>query len=86
MRALALALGAAGVAAIVRAIWSERQMQRHRRPGVTYAQVTLRRDGAWRRADLFDDEGLALQRQASKWGVIGIGFVVLGLAAFALSR
>jgi hypothetical protein len=51
------------------AIYNERRMQRHRQPGVTYAQVTFRRDGGWRRTDLFTDEGLKYQRRASGFGV-----------------
>jgi len=53
-------------------------MQRHRQPGVSYAQVTWRRDGGWRRADLFTPEGLAHQKLASRYGLMG---VLLWLAA-----
>ena len=72
-----LALGSFGVA-----IAFERRMQRHRQPGVTYADVTLRRDGAWRRADLFTPEGLALQRQASRFGLLGALFAAAALVAW----
>ena len=64
------------------AIAFERRMQHHRQPGVTYADVTLRRDGAWRRADLFTPEGLALQRQASRFGLLGALFAVAALIAW----
>jgi hypothetical protein len=70
---------AGGIAAIVWAVVNERRMQRHRRPGVSYRQVTLRRDGAWRREDLFTPEGLRYQRQASRWGVMGAGVLVVAI-------
>jgi hypothetical protein len=72
-------LVAGGVIALVWAVLNERRMQRHRRPGVSYAQVTLRRDGGWRRQDLFTDEGLRYQRQASRWGVSGALMLVMAL-------
>lgn len=61
----------AGLGSLARAVVNERRMQRHRQPGVTWWQVTWRRDGGWRREDLFTPEGLACQRQASKWGLTG---------------
>ena len=60
-----------GLFALALAVHNERRMQKHRRPGVTYGQVTWRRDGGWRRSDLFTDEGLAYQRAAAKWGITG---------------
>ena len=67
------------------AVFHERRMHRHRQPGVTYAQATFRRDGAWRRADIFTPEGLRHQRLASSFGVPGALLWLLGLIAFALS-
>jgi len=72
-------LGFLAVASFGIAIGFERRMQRHRQPGVTYADVTLRRDGAWRRADLFTPEGLALQKQASRFGLLGALFAMAAL-------
>jgi hypothetical protein len=48
---------------------------------VTYAQATFRRDGAWRRADLFTPTGLAFQKQASRYGVLGALLWILALIA-----
>jgi hypothetical protein len=76
---ISLLLALAGVWALARAEDNERRMQRHRRPGVSYREVTLRRDGAWRRSDLFAPEGLAYQRQASKWGVTGALLLLLAV-------
>ena len=75
-------LALAGVALLGAAVVAERRMQRHRLPGVTYAQVTLRRDGGWRRADLFSPEGLRHQRRASLCGVTGAALLVASLAAW----
>lgn len=72
----------AGVGALAWAVVNERRMQRHRQPGVTYGQVTWRRDGAWRREDLFTPEGLTYQRRASRWGLAG---AVLLLCAVLLA-
>jgi len=63
------------------AIVNERRMHRHRQPGVTYAQATFRRDGGWRRADLFTDEGLRFQRRAATLGVTGTALWVAALLA-----
>ena len=63
------------------AVVNERRMHRHRQPGVTYAQATFRRDGGWRRTDLFTDEGLRYQRQASRYGVTGAALWILALLA-----
>jgi hypothetical protein len=75
-------LAAAGVASAALAIRGERRMQRHRQPGVGYAAVTFRRDGGWRRADLFTAEGLRYQRQASRFGATAAGLWLLALAAW----
>ena len=63
------ALAIAGTLLMGVAIYNERRMQRHRQPGVTYAQVTFRKDGGWRRTDLFTGEGLRYQRRASGFGI-----------------
>lgn len=81
----ALVLGAAGVIMVGMGIWHERMMQRHRQPGITYAQVTWRRDGGWRRADLFTETGLKHQRQASGWGFPGLALIVIALLVSALT-
>lgn len=67
------------------AIYNERRMHRHRQPGVTYAQATFRRDGGWRRKDLFTDAGLRFQRRASGYGVPAALLWLLGIIAFTLS-
>lgn len=75
-------LGAAGSAAAVAAIWCERRMHRHRRPGVTYFAATWRRDGGWSRDGLFLPEGLIWQRRAARFGVSAAALWVLGLGAW----
>ena len=77
-------LAALGVIALGIAVGYERAMQRHRQPGVTYSQVTLRRDGGWRRADLFTDAGLRYQRRASSFGVAGAVLLLASLLAYVL--
>jgi hypothetical protein len=72
-----LSAGSFGVA-----IYHERRMQRHRQPGVGYREVTLRRDGGWRRTDLFTPAGLAHQRQASRFGLLGIVLALASLIAW----
>ena len=72
----------AGTVAAAIAVVHERRMQRHRQPGVDYRTVTLRRDGGWRRADLFTPEGLAHQRNASRWGVTAAALWLVALAAW----
>jgi len=57
-------------------------MHRHRQPGITYARATYRVDGGWRRADLFTPEGLAFQRKASRYGVMGAALWVLALIVY----
>jgi len=74
-----VALIAVGIAAEIEAVYHERMMQRHRRPGVSYWSATLRRDGGWRRSDLFNDEGLSHQRRAATWGMTGVALILAGL-------
>lgn len=71
----------AGTLLMAVAIYHERRMHRHRQPGVTYAEATFRRDGGWRRNDLFTPEGLRHQRLASGFGVPGALLWLLGLIA-----
>ena len=73
---------ALGTCAAVYAIVCERRMQRHRQPGVGYWQATLRRDGGWRREDLFQPEGLRIQRLASRYGILAAGLWLASLAAW----
>jgi hypothetical protein len=80
VQAVAAAIAAAlGIGAAAVAIYHERQMQRHRQPGVTYGAVTWRRDGAWRRSDLFTPQGLAHQARAAKFGFLAVASWVLAL-------
>jgi hypothetical protein len=79
---LLLALAGTTVASL--ALWNERRMQRHRQPGVSYASVTFRRDGAWRRRDLFTDEGLLYQARAARFGVAAATLWGLALLAWVL--
>ena len=75
-------LAGAGVVSTGAAIVFERRMQRHRQPGVSYRDVTLRKDGGWRRADLFTPEGLALQRRAARFGWLGAALWIVALAVW----
>ncbi|HEY0997706.1 MAG TPA: hypothetical protein VGD77_17075 [Gemmatimonadaceae bacterium] len=77
-------LAAAGVMLLVTAVACERRMHRHRQPGVSYADATLRLDGGWRRPDLFTAEGLRLQRRASRCGVTGAGLLLASLALWVV--
>lgn len=81
LAAIPIALGIGGAVSMAIAVFSERRMHRHRQPGVTYAQATFRRDGGWRRADLFSPAGLQYQRQASRYGVLGALLWILALIA-----
>lgn len=81
MLAASLAIG--GTILMGVAVYNERRMQRHRQQGVTYAQATFRRDGGWRRAELFTPEGLRHQRLASGFGVPGALLWVAALVARA---
>ena len=82
--AIPLALGIAGVASMAIAVFNERRMHRHRQSGVTYVQATFRRDGGWRRTDLFTPAGLAFQKQASRYGVLGALLWILALIGFIM--
>lgn len=75
-------LAAVGVAALGVGISFERRMHRHRQPGVSYRRATFRRDGGWRRSDLFTPVGLQLQRKASLWGMTGTLLLVASVAAW----
>lgn len=79
---VAVGFGVAGVAALTMAVVHERRMQAHRRDGVSYKAATLRRDGGWRREDLFAAEGLVHQRQASRFGVAGAVLLIAGVIAW----
>jgi hypothetical protein len=79
---LSATLFALGVCAFAVAIRHERLMQRHRQPGVSYREVTMRRDGGWRHADFFTPEGLAHQRRASTFGILGVVLWIAALAAW----
>ncbi|MFN2563889.1 MAG: hypothetical protein ABR499_02600 [Gemmatimonadaceae bacterium] len=68
-----------GVVLLGAAVVHERRMQAHRQPGVTYAQATLRRDGGWRRGDLFTEAGLRHQRRASLCGITGAASLVASI-------
>jgi hypothetical protein len=63
------------------AVFHERRMHRHRQPGVTYTQATFRKDGGWRRKDLFTPAGLHNQHRASRYGVLGLLLWILALVA-----
>ena len=77
-------LAGLGVFTLGLAVACERAMQRHRQPGVSYRAVTLRKDGGWRRTDLFTDTGLRYQRRASSFGVIGAVLLLASLLAYVL--
>ena len=79
-------LAAAGFFSVGVAVAFERRMQRHRQPGVSYRDVTLRKDGGWRRADLFTTEGLELQRRAARFGWLGAVLWLIALAAWVVQR
>jgi len=76
--------GVAGTVCASLAVRNERRMQRHRQPGVGYAAVTFRRDGGWRRADLFTPQGLEYQALASRFGLAGAALWGLALLAWVL--
>lgn len=73
-----------GLVAVIVAVTNERRMQRHRRPNVSYADVTFRRDGAWRRKDLFDAQGLVYQRRAAASGMLAAACWLTAIVAWAL--
>lgn len=82
--ALTVALFALGACAFVLAVRQERLMHRHRQPGVSYGAATMRVDGGWRRDDLFTAEGLAHQRRASRFGLIGAASWILALLSWVI--
>lgn len=84
MSLVPLVIGTLGTLSMGIAVYNERRMQRHRQPGVTYGQATFRRDGGWRNTALFTETGLAHQRQASRYGVIGAALWVVALGAWLL--
>ena len=75
----------AGIVSIAYAIVWERRMQKHRRPGIGYWQVTLRRDGGWRREEFFKPEGLRHQRLASRFGLTAAVLWLLGLVLWMVA-
>jgi hypothetical protein len=77
-------LAIAGVVCLAIAVSCERAMHRHRQPGVTYMDATLRRDGGWRRTDLFTEAGLRHQRRASMFGALGTVLLVAALLVYVL--
>ena len=77
-------LAAAGGILLAVAIVHERRMHAHRQPGVTYAQATLRRDGGWRRRELFTDAGLRHQRRASLCGISGAVLLLASLLTWVI--
>lgn len=79
---VASTIAVAGVASLATAVSYERRMHRHRQPGVSYVEATLRKDGGWRRSDLFTPVGLQLQRKASLWGVTGGVLLLASIAAW----
>jgi hypothetical protein len=82
--ALTAAVGLLGVVFMVIAVVNERRMHQYRQPGVTYAAATFRRDGGWRRAELFTEEGLAFQRKAARNGVIGGALWIVALFVYVI--
>jgi hypothetical protein len=77
-----LGLALLAVSFLVAAIVHERRMHAHRQPGVSYGQATFRRDGGWRRKDLFTDVGLRHQQRASLYGITGVALLVASLLAW----
>lgn len=73
-----------GTASMLVAVWNERMMHRHRQPGVDYLAVTMRRDGGWRRTDLFTPAGLRHQAKAARFGVIGLALWIAALVVWVL--
>ena len=82
--AVAGSLALAGALAAAAAVVSERRMQRHRQPGVSYRDATLRKDGGWRRGELFTAEGLRHQARASRFGVMAAALWLLAVAAWVV--
>jgi hypothetical protein len=84
--ALAAGFALAGLGATVVAVFNERRMHRHRQPGVSYGAATFRRDGGWRRTDLFTSDGLRYQREAARWGWTGALLWILALVALVILK
>ncbi len=82
--AVAGGVAALGLLSLGTAVVHERRMHRYRQPGVTYRDATLRRDGGWRRPELFTERGLQHQRRAARWGVVGGLLLVAGLLAWVV--
>jgi hypothetical protein len=78
---LPIGLALAGTASMGIAVFNERRMHRHRQPGVTYVEATFRKDGGWRRTELFTPAGLQHQRMASRYGFLGALLWILALLA-----
>ncbi len=74
-----------GAVSLVLAVFYERRMHRHRLPGVSYAEATFRRDGGWRRTDLFSTEGLENQRRASRYGLLGVLLWIVALLSYIIA-
>jgi hypothetical protein len=73
-----------GVGFLAAAITHERRMHAHRQPGVNYSQATFRRDGGWRRRDLFTDTGLFHQQRASLCGMTGAALLLASVFIWAM--
>lgn len=73
-----------GLAFLAAAVVQERRMHAHRQPGVSYGQATFRRDGGWRRSDLFTEVGLRHQQRASLYGITGTALLIAGILAWIL--
>jgi hypothetical protein len=74
----------AGVVAATLAVVNERRMQQHRQPGVSYAAVTFRRDGGWKKPELFTARGLEHQALASRFGLTALVCWIAALVSFVL--
>ena len=81
---LPAALALVGVVYMLVAVVNERRMHQHRQPGVSYGAATFRRDGGWRRAELFTAEGLVFQRRAARNGVIGGALWIVALVLYVV--
>ena len=75
-------LALVAVAFFAAAVVHERRMHGHRRPGVSYRRATFRRDGGWRRGDLFTEDGLRHQQRASLYGITGAALLIASILAW----
>jgi hypothetical protein len=73
-----------GLAFLAAAVVHERRMHVHRQPGVSYGQATFRRDGGWRRGDLFTETGLHHQQRASLYGITGVALLIASMLAWVV--